>query len=231
MKDHTLGEKLALICMEICRTHAHVLIMVSDLIHMQAWISQWLGFASQGLTRGKWRLAGFGRESPLFAESLGILWRLWILESFLCSSLKVDGRWNKFIYWLFYSSTKSAFYLYLHELTDLHSCDVLFLFSFIFLGYLTVQSPKSNTLLSPFRLRGMVIPIPCAGMMGMTLERVTTVWISDTSLGWSLYPWRCSQLHAGSPSCVSWDLFCNSAFSSRVLAVLLSSVQDMPSPH
>lgn len=36
--------------MEICHTHAHVLIMVSDLIHMQAWISQWLGFASQGLT-------------------------------------------------------------------------------------------------------------------------------------------------------------------------------------
>lgn len=48
IKDHTLGEKLAVICMEIC--HTHVLIMVSDLIHMQAWISQWLGFASQGLT-------------------------------------------------------------------------------------------------------------------------------------------------------------------------------------
>lgn len=50
VKDHTLGEKLALMCVEICHTHAHVLIMVSDLIHMQAWISQWLGFASQGLT-------------------------------------------------------------------------------------------------------------------------------------------------------------------------------------
>lgn len=50
MKNHTLGEKLAVICMEICHTNAHVLIMVSDLIHMQAWISQWLGFASQGLT-------------------------------------------------------------------------------------------------------------------------------------------------------------------------------------
>lgn len=50
MKDHTSGEKLALICMEICHTHADVLIMVSDLIHMQAWISQWLKFASQGLT-------------------------------------------------------------------------------------------------------------------------------------------------------------------------------------
>lgn len=50
MKDHTLGEKLAHMCVEICHTHAHGLIMVSDLIHMQAWISQWLRFASQGLT-------------------------------------------------------------------------------------------------------------------------------------------------------------------------------------
>lgn len=52
-KDHTLGEKLALVCIEICTTHADVRIMAGDLIHVQVWISQWLRFASQGLTR--WR--------------------------------------------------------------------------------------------------------------------------------------------------------------------------------
>lgn len=45
-----LGEKLALVCIEICITHADVLIVASDLIHVQVWISQRFGFASQGLT-------------------------------------------------------------------------------------------------------------------------------------------------------------------------------------
>lgn len=49
-KDHTLGEKLALVCTEICTTHADVLITVSDLILVQVWISQWSRFASQELT-------------------------------------------------------------------------------------------------------------------------------------------------------------------------------------
>lgn len=70
VKDHRLGEKLVLVCVEICTTRADVLIMASDLIPVWIWISQWLRFASQGLTL--WR-TGFGRESLLFAASVGVL--------------------------------------------------------------------------------------------------------------------------------------------------------------
>lgn len=163
-----------------------------------------------------WRKVKTGWFWQRIPTLCGLTWNLvkaMNLRVFSFRALKVHSRWNKLICWLFYSSTKSAFYLYLHELTDLHSCDVVFLFYFFGLSYCRVS--KSKTLLSPLRHRGMVIPIPCAGTMGMTLERVMTVWISATSLGWSLCPCRGSQLHAGSPSCVSWDLSCNSAFPGR----------------
>lgn len=74
MKDHTSGEKLALICMEICHTHADVLIMVSDLIHMQAWISQWLKFASQGLTL--WRKVKTGCVWQRIPTLCRVTWNL-----------------------------------------------------------------------------------------------------------------------------------------------------------
>lgn len=124
---------------------------------------------------------------------------------FCYRALKVDGRWNRFIFWLFHSSTKAAFYLCLRELSNLHSHTVLF-FLLFFLDYLIIESPKSNTLLSPFRHRGVVIPVPCAGWWECqcSVERVVAVWISNVSLGWSLCPCRCSQLGAGSSRCLIW---------------------------
>lgn len=77
-----------------------------------------------------------------------------------------------------------------------------FLLVFFFFSYLTVESSKSNTL-SPLRQRNGDIYSVCR-LMGTTLERVMTVWVSDISPGWSLCPCRCSQLDAGSSRCSLW---------------------------
>lgn len=88
---------------------------------------------------------------------------------FCYRALKVDGRWNRFIFWLFHSSTKAAFYLCLRELSNLHSHTVLSLFSFIFPGlsyyrvskiqYPTksVQAQRSGDTCSMRRLMGMSV--------------------------------------------------------------------------
>lgn len=83
-------------------------------------------------------------------------------------------------------------------------CSLFFLL--FFLDYLIIESPKSNTLLSPLRHRGVVIPVPCAGWWECqcSVERVMAVWISNVSLGWSLCPCRYSQLGAGSSRCLIW---------------------------
>lgn len=191
---------------------------------------------------GKWKLAGFGRESPLFAESFGILWRLWILEAFLCRALKVDGRWNKFIY---------CYLIPQLNLLSICTCrsslvciPVMCSFSFIFLGGLSYcRVPKIWYPIKSIEIQRNGDSYSMYRLMRITLEGVMTIWCSDTSLGWSLYPCRCSQMHVGSSNFyVSWGLFCNSAFPGRERhanrtalsqqwAVLLSSVQDLPSPH
>ena len=165
-KDCVLGEKLALVCVEICTTHADVWSWPVTLSLCGSGCRRGWGLpAKDWHSRGAWRLTIFGRESLLFAESLGGLWRPWTYSLFCCRALKVDGRWNKFIFWLFLSSTKPAFYLCLHELTHLHSHTVLSLsfFFYFFLKYPPIASPESNTVLSLFRHRGVVILVPCAG--------------------------------------------------------------------
>lgn len=72
---------------------------------------------------------------------------------FCFRALKVDGRWSKFILWLFHSSTKPAFYLCLRELSHLHSHTVLSLsfFSFYF-SWTTLLSRPQNPI-SDFQVR------------------------------------------------------------------------------
>lgn len=69
-----LGEKLALVCTEICTTCADALIVASDLIHVQVWLSQWLRFASQGLTL--WRRAKADYFWQRTLALFGVTWRL-----------------------------------------------------------------------------------------------------------------------------------------------------------
>lgn len=135
MNDHMSGEKLALVCIEICTTYADVLIMASDLIHVQVWISQWLRFASQGLTL--WRKVKtdcFWQRIPIPCR---VTWRLVKTMRLCCRALKVDGRWNKF-----HSSTKPAFYLCLCELIHLH-CRTALSFFFYFSWTVLLQRPQN----------------------------------------------------------------------------------------
>lgn len=74
VKVHTLGEKAALACIEICTTHADVLIAAGDLIPVQVWISQWLRFASQGLTL--WRKVKADYFWQRIPAPRGVTWSL-----------------------------------------------------------------------------------------------------------------------------------------------------------
>lgn len=154
----------------VCITHADVLIVASDLIHVQVWISQRLRFASQGLTLEESEGYLFLAENPRSLRSHLETCEGHESYSLFCyRALKVDGRWNRFIFWLFHSSTKAAFYLCLRELSNLHSRTVLSLFSFIFpgLSYYRVskiqyptksaQAQRSGDTCSMLRLMGMSV--------------------------------------------------------------------------
>lgn len=86
-------------------------------------------------------------------------------------------------------------------------CNVLFLFYFFGLSYCRVPKIQYPTKCIETQSNGDTDSV--CRLMGMTLERVMTVWISNTSLGWSLCPCRCSQLHAGSSSCFMWAGTCS----------------------
>lgn len=107
---------------------------------------------------------------------------------FRCRALRVDGRWNKFILWLFHSATKPAFYLCVCELTHLHSHTVLSLsFSFIFPGLFYYQDPKNQHQTSKStqtqRSSDNLFHVQAAGNVVAPMESVMTVWISDLGLG------------------------------------------------
>lgn len=111
--------------------------------------------------------AAFGREFCSSKNHLGTYKGRESCSLYICRALKVDGRWKKFILWLFPSMAKPAFYLCLCEI--IHSCSNTVLFIF-FHDSLIAESPKSIIrFLIPFRHSGVMIPVPTCSHMEMSV--------------------------------------------------------------
>lgn len=125
--------------------------------------------------------AAFGRE---FCSSWNHLETYKDCEScglFICRALKVDGRWMKFILWLFHSTAKPAFYLCLCEI--IHLCSNTVLFIFFHDSY--CRAPRIHyQILIPLRHSGVVIPVSTCSQMEMYSHgRAMMPWTHEATRG------------------------------------------------